>query len=661
MRYLKTNTAVIVTVGPFYDKTDGVTIETALTITNERITMTADTDDGAAPTNILDNVTGATSGTSNDLNYITGNDAGMMQLELSAANVNRLGRMFLSITDAANHCPVFHEFMVLPAVIYDAMILGTDLFDVSVTQLGGVAQSLTDLKDFADDGYDPATNKVQGVVLTDTVTTYTGNTPQTGDSFARIGATGSGLTSLATQASVNTIDDFIDTEVAAIQADLDDIQTRLPAALTTGTSDSGTTTTMVDAARTEADTDYWKGLWIRFTSGNISGQTRLITGFTPASDTITFAPVTTQAVGTHTYEILPANRVDLGQWLGSTPNALVSSRVDALVGAMGTDVLTAASLNADAVTEIQVGLATAAALDVVDNFLDTEIAAIISTLGTPAGVSISADIAAIEAQTDDIGAAGAGLTAVPWNAAWDTEVQSEANDALVANNLDHLVLIAVDTDFATTVHLDSVIGHLADNGTTATFSRTTDSLEALEGKIDAVDNFVDTEVAAIITTLGTPAGASISADILTIDNLVDDLESRLGTPSNLGSGATVAANLVDIEGQTDDIGVAGAGLTTLATAASIAALNNLSAAQVNAEVVDALNVDTYAEPGQEAPPATTTLVKKLGYLYKFLRNKKTQTATTLSIFADDATTVDQKATISDDATTYTHNEIVTGP
>ena len=123
MRYLRTNTDVIVTVGPFYDKTDGVTIETALTITNERITLTADTDDGSAPTNILDNVTGATSGTANDLNYITGNDAGMMQLELAAANVNRLGRMTLSITDAANHLPVVHEFMVLPAVVYDAMIL----------------------------------------------------------------------------------------------------------------------------------------------------------------------------------------------------------------------------------------------------------------------------------------------------------------------------------------------------------------------------------------------------------------------------------------------------------------------------------------------------------------------------------------------------------
>ena len=141
MRFLRTNTAVIITVGPFYDKTDGVTIETALTITNERITLTADTDAGSAPTNILDNITGATSGTANDLNYITGNDAGMMQMELAAADVNRLGRMMLSITDAANHVPVFHEFMVLPAMIYDAFILGTDTLDASVTQWLGTAVS----------------------------------------------------------------------------------------------------------------------------------------------------------------------------------------------------------------------------------------------------------------------------------------------------------------------------------------------------------------------------------------------------------------------------------------------------------------------------------------------------------------------------------------
>lgn len=183
MRFLRKNTAVIVSVGPFYDKTDGVTIETALTISNERITLVADTDDGSAPTNILDNVTGATSGTSNDLNYITGNDAGMMQLELTAADVNRNGRLLLSITDAANHVPVFHEFMILPQAIYDLLVAGT------VTTLDADVQE------------------------------WKGSTApaMTGDAFARLGA--------PTGASVSA-------DIAAVQADTDNLQTRIPAALT---------------------------------------------------------------------------------------------------------------------------------------------------------------------------------------------------------------------------------------------------------------------------------------------------------------------------------------------------------------------------------------------------------------------------------------------
>lgn len=59
------------------------------------------------------------------------------------------------------------------AALNDALCDGGDLLDVNVTQMGGSTQSATDLKDFADDGYDPSTNKVQGVVLTDTVTTLT--------------------------------------------------------------------------------------------------------------------------------------------------------------------------------------------------------------------------------------------------------------------------------------------------------------------------------------------------------------------------------------------------------------------------------------------------------------------------------------------------------
>src|SRR3989304_116961 len=48
--------------------------------------------------------------------------------------------------------------------------------------------------------------------------------------------------------------------------------------------------------------------------------------------------------------------------------------------------------------------------------------------GTPGKAAAEIDL--IKGYTDDIGIAGAGLTAVPWNAAWDAEVQSEVNDAL---------------------------------------------------------------------------------------------------------------------------------------------------------------------------------------------------------------------------------------
>lgn len=45
--------------------------------------------------------------------------------------------------------------------------------DSNPVALGGTAQSLTDLKDFADAGYDPASNKVEGVKLVDTTTANT--------------------------------------------------------------------------------------------------------------------------------------------------------------------------------------------------------------------------------------------------------------------------------------------------------------------------------------------------------------------------------------------------------------------------------------------------------------------------------------------------------
>lgn len=150
-----------------------------------------------------------------------------------------------------------------------------------------------------------------------------------------------------------------------------------------GAADSGTTTTMVDAALTQADTDYWKGDLILFTSGTISGQCRLITGFTPATDTVTFSPATTQAVGTNTYEILPAGRADLALWLGTAMSALISGRVDANTQATGTGAITAGTFSAGALDAA--ALATDAANEIRDAVWAkamTELASVPAVTGT---------------------------------------------------------------------------------------------------------------------------------------------------------------------------------------------------------------------------------------------------------------------------------------
>lgn len=114
-----------------------------------------------------------------------------------------------------------------------------------------------------------------------------------------------------------------------------------------GVADSGTTTTLVDSDRLESGTDYWAGDFIVIYDGTgIDGeanQTRLITGFDPVTDTITFTPAVTNAVSSgFLYYILPAARVDVGLWNGSIQT------VDVIEEIFVTDAITVKNSFADA-------------------------------------------------------------------------------------------------------------------------------------------------------------------------------------------------------------------------------------------------------------------------------------------------------------------------
>lgn len=127
-------------------------------------------------------------------------------------------------------------------------------------------------------------------------------------------------------------------------------------------------------------------------------------------------------------------------------------------------------------------------------------------------------------------------------------------------------------------------------------------------------------------------------------------------PDAIGSSELAASAVTEIQSSILSDATPFAGANVNATISSRA-----TPAQVNAEVVDALATDTYAEPGQEAPPATTSLAVKISYGYKALRNKNTRTATQYNLFNDAGAVVDQKATLSDAAGTFTREEIVSGP
>lgn len=127
----------------------------------------------------------------------------------------------------------------------------------------------------------------------------------------------------------------LDTQLSSIQSDTDNIQTRIPAALTAGgnmksdalalngsttaasnlsssaqvlyigTVDGATTTTtLIDSSLTQSATDFWKGRIIIFLSGSLKYQATDITAFDPATDKLTFTALTAAPSAADTYVVL---------------------------------------------------------------------------------------------------------------------------------------------------------------------------------------------------------------------------------------------------------------------------------------------------------------------------------------------------------------------
>ena len=123
MQYLKQSTATTVVLGPFLDENDGKTAETALTVAS----IDCDIYKGVTKTDL----TLTASGGSNDCVHIAN---GYYSLELTATDVDTLGRFMITANISAA-LPVFEEFSILPANVYDSLF-GSDRLQVDVREMG---------------------------------------------------------------------------------------------------------------------------------------------------------------------------------------------------------------------------------------------------------------------------------------------------------------------------------------------------------------------------------------------------------------------------------------------------------------------------------------------------------------------------------------------
>lgn len=218
--------------------------------------------------------------------------------------------------------------------------------------------------------------------------------------------------------------------------------------------------------------------------------------------------------------------------------------------------------------------------------------------------------------TAEIGAAGAGLTGVPWNAAWDAQVESEVNDALVVHRLDELLNADSDIDGAAPPTVGSVFHELmTKTAGSFTYDQTTDSLEAIRDRGDAAWT----------------GGAGLTVQEI-VDGVWDEAYVTHNGPGSFGDlFGQLGTNVTDILADTGTAGVVVAAASKTGYALAASGLDSIST----------------TAPTGVASNFREMLVATWRWFYK----RSTLTSTQLKTYADNGTSVISTASVSDDGTT----------
>jgi hypothetical protein len=351
MLYLRQSTASqAVVIGPFVDSTDGNTAETALTVDAADIRLSKN---GA---NIVGKNSGG--GTHDELGYYT--------ITLDATDTDTVGRLQVMVHESGA-LPVYHEFQVLEEATFDQLFAASALgyianAPVNVAQFGGSNGTFSSGR--------PEVN-VTNVAGT-SIATLTGPYPALGIAESGTMQAGSTGTTAVLRASTSFVDD---------------------------------------------NPIGWQ-IWIY--GGTGVGQTRFITDWVSATDTATVATWTTTPDNTSTYIVFPSAPAAAGSspTAGEIADAVWDEDATAhqtqgtfgqAIGDPGADTDTIFALVNTNLNATVSSRASQTSLDTVDDFLDTEIASIVTAVGTtiPNALTtiddfLDTEVAAIKAKTDQL-------------------------------------------------------------------------------------------------------------------------------------------------------------------------------------------------------------------------------------------------------------------
>lgn len=152
MMLLKQSTTTTIQLGPFLDDTDGVTAETGLTVSS---------------TDVYLSKAGAAFANPNDTNAATHDRAGWYRKQLNTTDTNTLGRFIVEVQESGA-LPVWREFVVVPANVFDSLVGGSDNLEVDAVAVSGDSTAADNLElDYDGTGYAKA-NSTIGTTTTNT-------------------------------------------------------------------------------------------------------------------------------------------------------------------------------------------------------------------------------------------------------------------------------------------------------------------------------------------------------------------------------------------------------------------------------------------------------------------------------------------------------------